>query len=56
MTKPYHLQTHFKNILGIYLNKKFNLYYDILVGMLKSVQGLERCVCLLYLSVEHLVY
>ena len=48
MTKSYHSQTHFKNILGIYLNEKINFYY-ILVGNVQiSARFRKLCLFIIY--------
>ena len=42
--KSYHLQTCFNNILGIYLNEKFNFYHHILVRNAQMYIRLENLV------------
>ena len=47
MTKPYHSQTCFNNILEIYLNEKLNVYCNILVRRVQ-INARFRKLCLFY--------
>ena len=56
MTKSYHSQICFNNLLGIYLNEKFSFYYHILARNVQISVSFRKAVSFLFIRPENLAY